>query len=39
MVKFWYRRIKGDIARIEEVPALWKEKVRSMIEADSKDEK
>lgn len=33
MVKFWYRRIKGDISRIEEVPALWREKVRSMIEA------
>lgn len=32
MVKFWYRRINGDIARIEEVPALWRDKVRAMIE-------
>lgn len=32
MVKFWYKRIKGDIARIDEVPELWREGVRKMIE-------
>lgn len=32
MVKFWYKRIKGDITRIEEVPELWREGVRKMIE-------
>lgn len=32
MVKFWYKRIKGDIARIDEVPELWREEVRKMIE-------
>lgn len=32
MVKFWFKRIKGDIQRIEEVPELWMEKVRKMIE-------
>lgn len=31
MVKFWFKRIKGDIQRIEEVPELWREKVRKMI--------
>lgn len=33
MVNFWFRRIRGDIDRIEEVPALWREAVREMIEA------
>nr|DAF70062.1 MAG TPA: hypothetical protein [Caudoviricetes sp.] len=33
MVKFWYKRIKGDINRIDEVPELWREEVRKMIEA------
>lgn len=32
MVKFWFKRIKGDIQRIEEVPEFWREKVRKMIE-------
>lgn len=32
MVKFWFKRIGGDIQRIEEVPELWREKVRKMIE-------
>ena len=32
MVKFWFKRIKGDIQRIKEVPELWREKVRKMIE-------
>ena len=32
MVKFWFKRIKGNIQRIEEVPELWREKVRKMIE-------
>lgn len=32
MVKFWFKRIKGDINRIDEVPELWMEKVREMIE-------
>lgn len=33
MAKFWYKRIKGDIARIDEVPELWREDVRKMIES------
>lgn len=32
MVKFWFKRIKSDIQRIEEVPELWREKVKKMIE-------
>lgn len=32
MVKFWFKRIGGDIQRIEEVPELWREKVKKMIE-------
>lgn len=32
MVKFWFKRINGDIQRIEEVPELWREKVRKTIE-------
>lgn len=32
MAKFWFKRIKGDIERIDEVPALWREEVRQMIE-------
>lgn len=36
MAKFWYRRINGDIERIEEVPALWREQVRAMIEQAAK---
>lgn len=32
MVKFWYKRIKGDINRIDDVPEAWREKVRQMIE-------
>lgn len=32
MVKFWFKRIKGDIKRINEVPGLWREKVREMID-------
>lgn len=32
MVKFWFKRIKGDIKMIDEVPELWREKVREMIE-------
>lgn len=34
MVNFWYKRIKGDIARIDEVPELWREDVRKKIEGD-----
>lgn len=33
MVKFWYKRIKGDINRINEVPELWREAVRALCEA------
>lgn len=33
MVKFWLLRIKGDITRIDEVPELWREAVRKLIEA------
>lgn len=32
MVKFWFKRINGDIERIDEVPELWRDKVREMIE-------
>lgn len=32
MVKFWFKRIKGDVNRIDEVPGLWREQVRKMIE-------
>ena len=32
MAKFWFKRIKGDIERIDEVPGLWRENVREMIE-------
>lgn len=34
MVKFWYKRINGSIDRIDEVPSLWREKVRALIEQD-----
>lgn len=34
MVKFWFKRIKGDINRIEEVPELWRDQVRELIESD-----
>lgn len=33
MVKFWFKRIKGDINRIEEIPELWRDQVREMIKA------
>lgn len=32
MAKFWFKRINGDIERIDEVPELWRDKVREMIE-------
>lgn len=32
MAKFWYKRIKGDIDRIDEVPTAWRDEVRAMIE-------
>ena len=32
MAKFWFKRINGDIDRIDEVPELWRENVREMIE-------
>lgn len=31
MAKFWFKRINGDINRIEEVPTAWREEVREMI--------
>lgn len=34
MVKFWFKRIKGDVNRIDEVPEIWRDQVRKMIEAD-----
>lgn len=33
MAKFWARRINYDIDRIDEVPALWREAVRALIES------
>ena len=32
MAKFWFKRIKGDINRINEVPTAWRDEVRQMIE-------
>lgn len=32
MARFWFKRINGDIQRIDEVPVLWREKVMEMIE-------
>lgn len=32
MAKFWAKRIKYDIDRIDEVPELWREAVRKIIE-------
>ena len=32
MARFWYIRIGGRIDRIDEVPKLWREQVRQMIE-------
>lgn len=33
MAKFWFKRINGDITRIDEVPTRWREEVRALIEA------
>lgn len=32
MAKFWAKRINYEIERIEEVPALWRDQVRQLIE-------
>lgn len=32
MAKIWARRINYDISRIDEVPSLWREQVRAIIE-------
>lgn len=32
MAKFWAKRIGYDIDRIDEVPSLWREQVRALIE-------
>lgn len=34
MAKFWIKRIRGDIDRIDEVPERWREDVRRLIEGD-----
>lgn len=34
MAKFWARRINYDIERIGEVPSLWREQVRVIIEGE-----
>ena len=31
MAKFWAKRIKYDLSRIDEVPDLWKEQVMELI--------
>ena len=36
MAKFWFKRIRGDIDRIDEVPELWREQVRKLIEQAAK---
>lgn len=33
MVKFWAKRIKYDLDRIDEVPTKWRDDVREYIEA------
>lgn len=33
MVNFWFKRIKGDETRLNEVPELWREKVAEKIKA------
>ena len=33
MVKFWAKRIKYDLDRIDEVPTKWRDGVREYIEA------
>lgn len=33
MARFWCKRIKGDVERIGEVPELWRDAVRALIEA------
>ncbi len=33
MVKFFAKRINYDIERIDEVPSLWREQVRQLIES------
>lgn len=32
MAKFWAKRINYDLSRINEVPSLWREQVRAIIE-------
>lgn len=34
MAKFWARRINYDIERISEVPSLWREQVRVLIDGE-----
>ena len=36
MAKFWFKRIKGDTERIDEVPELWREQVRKLVEQAAK---
>lgn len=36
MVKFWAKRIKYDLGRIGEVPELWRDQVRELIEQRAK---
>ena len=33
MVKFWAKRIRYDLDRIDEVPTKWRDEVREYIEA------
>ena len=33
MVKFWAKRIRYDLDRIDEVPAKWRDDVKAYIEA------
>lgn len=34
MAKFWYLRVKRGKATIDQVPELWREEVRKMLEAE-----
>lgn len=36
MVNFWYNRVINGLATIDDVPLLWREKVREMLEEDAK---
>lgn len=38
MAKIYYRRIKAGIMTLDDVPELWREQVRALLEADEAGE-